>query len=339
MMTETKGKQILDDYSASNNNINNNYSLYYNDYTNNILLRYGIHVLFKLTSTLQGSIYAGIDDIYGNCIIKRCDINLHEKKLGIIKNEIVNVSEDIIKEVNIMTYLHKSHKKPKGVLNVYHFLYDNNNMYFIMEHGGLSLYDHCQEYHKLILNGKLKVKEWIIHVKILFKQLINIIFWLHNEIKLCHMDISLENILIKGYEYNIKSNKFIKHGQVYLCDFALSETFKNNDNFLCNKYVGKSLYQCPEIIYKQKMYDARLQDTWSLGVCLFMMVIGNQPMMKAHESDIFFIHIINGKLKHLLLKGNKQEYINDHFIDLLNHIFCLNSRYYITDIIKHSFMK
>ena len=38
--------------------------------------------------------------------------------------------------------------------------------------------------------------------------------WLHNTMRCCHLDLSLENMLIKGYK--IKNGKFISHGYAEL---------------------------------------------------------------------------------------------------------------------------
>ena len=65
-----------------------------------------------------------------------------------------------------------------------------------MQNGGNSLFDHVKYCHKLINNNQLSIHEYKNHCKIIFKQICNIVNWIHSN-DVCHMDISLENTLIK----------------------------------------------------------------------------------------------------------------------------------------------
>ena len=66
--------------------------------------------------------------------------------------------------------------------------------------------------------------------------------------------------------------------QIKFCDFGLSEKFQAN-NFDCTKYVGKSRYKSPELWTKKLTFDARANDIWSLGIALFMMILGAPPLV------------------------------------------------------------
>jgi len=189
-------------------------SLKYNGIQN--LSKIGVVVGQKICKTLQGSVYHGKlnhkkENVSIDVVIKRATIKLLKNKLAKInKNFMIPVSENIIKEAQIMKYI-ESLNPPNGFLKVHATLNDDYNYFLIMEYGGKSLLNHVRKYHKLIELNKLSVSEWKNHVKILFKQLVNMIYFLHNKARICHMDISLENILIKGCVFN--SGTFTTHGQ------------------------------------------------------------------------------------------------------------------------------
>ena len=101
-----------------------------------------------------------------------------------------------------------------------------------MDYGGFGLFQYIVHNTKRIKNGEIPNKIWINHTRKLFKQMCLYINWLHNN-GVCHLDISLENCLIKD---NV----------IYFCDFGLSEQF-NDGIFTCNKFVGKPNYKSPEV--------------------------------------------------------------------------------------------
>ena len=58
--------------------------------------------------------------------------------------------------------------------------------------------------------------------------------------------------------------------QIKTCDFGLAEYFGDNSSFQSSKYCGKTNYQSPEITAKKKSFNAKSNDIFCLGVCLFM---------------------------------------------------------------------
>ena len=66
-----------------------------------------------------------------------------------------------------------------------------------MENGGHSLFEFISSAHQIIDAGHMDVSEWHKFVKIVFKQMIECIQYLHS-LNICHFDISLENFLINN---------------------------------------------------------------------------------------------------------------------------------------------
>ena len=170
-----------------------------------------------------------------------------------------------------------------------------------------TVFDFVVRGHQLIKLGSLDVKEWHRIVKIIFKQMIEAIEFIHSN-KVAHMDISyviiyamhltmdwstylnkivhrLENWLLNDVPIAIdKDNdnklRFLvddngKGLKLKICDFGLAEYFNDTKNWKSDKYCGKRNYQSPEITLghneeNKKYFNAKKNDIFCLGVCFFM---------------------------------------------------------------------
>ena len=117
-------------------------------------------------------------------------------------------------------------------------------------------------------------------IRKLFRDMVETVAWLHKH-KICHMDISLENTMLRLYN---NDNEYILNDceknlwwvpRAVIIDFGLAIDFntKNNNNFKFQEWQwhgrrGKSGYTAPEV-YHNKVYDCRAVDIWCLGICLF----------------------------------------------------------------------
>ncbi|CAG8849192.1 542_t:CDS:2, partial [Racocetra persica] len=94
--------------------------------------------------------------------------------------------------------------------------------------------------------------------------------YLHNDMKLVHKDIKLDNILLD------------KEGTWKICDFGLTE-FQNNANGfddLCDEEAGGSIAYCaPEQARSKTSIKNPAVDIWSLGVVLYALMTNKLPFM------------------------------------------------------------
>ena len=122
----------------------------------------------------------------------------------------------------------------KGFIKILDWFKNDRYYFFVQQHGGYDFFEYIYKCHEKISKNEITINEWKYHIRKLFKQMILFIKWLHDK-NLCHLDISLENLLID------------KNNTVKFCDFGLSEIFPSND-FTCRKYTGKVAYLSPEVL-------------------------------------------------------------------------------------------
>ena len=210
-----------------------------------------------------------------------------------------------------------------GYIKIIDFFQDNLNYLMILEYGGISLFDYILNNLPLIWD----INKWKNHVRILFKQMVLYINWLHSN-NVCHLDISIENCVINR-DTNIVS--FI--------DFGLSHKFDNN-SFKHNKFgIGKREYMSYEVSgYDSniKCYDARKVDIWALGVCLFSMLTGCELYDNPTKQELK--PLLNGYLNDLIKIKQLKHMIDDNALSLLNDIFKPeNERININEILNHTY--
>jgi len=123
-----------------------------------------------------------------------------------------------------------------------------------------------------------------------------------------------------------------------IIDFGLA-SHSTNGNFCNDKRVGKTGYMAPEV-YAKKQYDGRKADIWSLGVMLFMMLIGAPPYELPTPSCPSFNYIINGHLRQVLQHWKRLRHVTQDALDLMTKIFKFeNDRISMEDILKHPFVQ
>ncbi|OHT13446.1 hypothetical protein TRFO_16294 [Tritrichomonas foetus] len=122
-------------------------------------------------------------------------------------------------------------------------------------------------HQQLIINSSSLIQSNQILAKI-FKQIVQAVAYLHNEVKVVHRDIKPENILLT------------KNLDAILIDFGMSKRCPKNDENLLSTRCGSPLYVAPEVITadrQSKDYYDEKSDVWSLGVILYLLTTGTHP--------------------------------------------------------------
>lgn len=282
------------------------------------------NIIKVLQSTVQGEIYL-VENKKSKkfYVIKTSFRILYENHISKSGH---NVNEDIIKEYCILKHLTLlSHNKTdtekvcsndiNGFVKFRSFLIGTSHFYLIVEYGGIDLFEYNVKQQKNLKLNQNLTHEWHFVVSYIVAQLIQTVCYFHQTCHLCHLDLSLENILIN--EHNL---------QIKICDFGLALFFdvKNGNNnchqFKCKQFGGKTLYKSPEMT-NQQPFDARAADIWSIGVIIFTLFCGAPPFEIANEKDLRYQHIMDDKLDDLLSIWKLDHAIPDDAKDLLRAIF------------------
>ncbi|KAI7856967.1 kinase-like domain-containing protein [Circinella umbellata] len=100
-------------------------------------------------------------------------------------------------------------------------------------------------------------------------QICHALHYLHQEARVCHKDLKLENILLDD------SNR------IKICDFGLA-IYQAPSMF--DEVAGGSLaYAAPEQIRSTKPLPSPATDLWSLGVVLYALVTGRLPFQDCYD--------------------------------------------------------
>ena len=186
-----------------------------------------------LAKTLQGEIFeatvADLDDTL--VVIKRAEKQLVNSRIAVRSNgSSITVQEDIHREIAITQYLDSYSnctdcQQPAAHIQTVEVLEDEDSIYVVSEHGGTSFFEWNREAHRRIEDGTVSLKYWRKNIKFVFKQMVDYVLWLHDTMNVCHLDISLENMVLKHGEHFLESSKFTYSQQIKFCDFGLAEYF------------------------------------------------------------------------------------------------------------------
>ena len=143
----------------------------------------------------------------------------------------------------------------------------------------------------------------------IFCKLINAMTYIHN-MKICHLNINLESILIDENDENLIKIYDFKNGQYYYSGF---KTISDN--------LGSSMFTCPEM-FSIDSYFPELADVWSCGIILCYLLTGEFPINPDKELDLEERYIIPNS-------------ISKELQNLLKKIleFDINKRYKFNDIL------
>jgi len=155
-----------------------------------------------------------------------------------------------------------------------------------------------------------------------------------------HLDLSLENILLKGIpDSEVRKNGGLKH-LVKVCDFGVAKTMPSPGYLFTGdrtKRPGKFGYMAPEI-FEGKNYDGCVADIWSLGVILLVLLSRSNVFSEPSLHDPAFKHVMKKDGVASLLRGWKIK-IDQSGVDLLSSMLCpANTRITIDEVLGHKWL-
>lgn len=97
----------------------------------------------------------------------------------------------------------------------------------------------------------------------IFSQLVSVLKYLHEDRRVVHRDLKLENILLDSND-NIK-----------VIDFGFAKSFSGSSGVEFTSLIGSPAYVAPELA-QGRSYNS-LADIWSIGVVLYCLAVGRLP--------------------------------------------------------------
>ncbi len=261
-------------------------------------------VISKLGDGSYGTVYLAI-----NIMTKQ---NIAMKKINKVKeNEIDDM--EIKNEIDILTKLDHP-----NIVKIIEF-YSTPKAYYI-----ITDFCSCGE-----LYNQIKHQYTENQLAVLFYQVLSGLCYLHDK-NIVHRDLKLENILISEIEKDNNTND--KYFWVKIIDFGTAKIFEKNKNE--KAVVGSSYYIAPEVLHKN--YNEKC-DTWSVGVILYMLIVGRAPFDGQNDEEIIE-NIEKGEFnsKHKKLLNSSIE-IQDLVKQLLE--VNVNKRLSSSDALKHPWFK
>ncbi len=210
------------------------------------------YVPIKLLGTGSfGSVYEAENIIFQNAVAMK-----------IIGKSNTDDEKEILNEINILKKL--SHP---NIVRIYEFYITKDHYYIVTEY--------CKE-GELFSYIKNKYSER--QLAVLFYQIFSGLCYLHDN-KILHRDIKLENIMISRKEVDQSTGEELFW--VKIIDFGTAKIFDKSKKE--KDVVGSSYYIAPEVL--KQNYNEKC-DTWSVGVILYMTLVGRAPFDGKNDEEI-----------------------------------------------------
>jgi serine/threonine protein kinase len=184
--------------------------------------------------------------------------------------------------------LQRSFKHP-FIAELFYVSRDNENEYLCMEY-----LDHGTLLDLVNTRGRLNE----IRARHYFIQLVWVLEYLHGQAGAVHRDFKCENIMID------------RHDNVRVIDFGLSAVAGPEEKMF--SMCGSPAYAAPEMLDRQG-YTATI-DVWSLGVVLYVMVVGRFPF-QGSDFPALFAEVRSGNIEF-------PPFLSVGLTDLLKRMLC-----------------
>jgi len=176
-----------------------------------------------------------------------------------------------------------------------------------------------------------------------FKQLLLAVFHLQKK-GVCHRDICLENILLDEEDRLVLVDPGMSLRVPYAdpCNYGcVTDVSAGTARRLIKSQGqgGKLMYAAPEIVDKSEVVDAFAVDLWSVGIVLFVMLVGRAPFKWAHPTDKRYAKISKGGLKDLI--ESLDIALSPEGCDLLQGFFWSDpkQRFTLAEVMEHPWVE
>lgn len=200
------------------------------------------------------------------------------------------------------------HCRNPGIVELIDLIKDDNFYYIFLEYcANGELFNYICQKKKIAEN----------EAKVFMKQILLSIQYLHS-IGIVHRDLKPENILLDSFN-NIK-----------IADFGFAKSY--DQNLLSKTICGTLMYLSPDVL-SGKAYSPYKCDIWSIGVIMYVMLIGASPWTERSDPGI---------IKQIKIgQYTTPKYLSDQCRDLIHRLMCFNqeNRITIKEALDHPWLK
>lgn len=211
-------------------------------------------------------------------------------------------------EVRVMKLL-----RHPNVVRLFEVVDTPSCLFLILELGeGGDMYEHIKA------NGKATDER----ARSIFAQLVRAMVYCHAN-RVAHRDLKPENVVFC-------TDPETQEEVVKVTDFGLCNNF--TDDMMMETFCGSMVYSPPEVLL-QEPYSGPKADIWSLGIMLYMIVVGALPFQEANDSETL--------IKILEVVYDVPEFVSDDCADLLSKMLVRepSERLSIKEIAAHPWLR
>eukprot|EP01084_Bolivina_argentea_P219952 372877_1 len=173
------------------------------DGTPSVIIEHGYEFVQLIRNTPQGQIYEACSTKRESerFAIKKVDKELFQQKTT--RNGTISTSKNILKYALLLNHCTITNKAPgHHIAQFIDFFNDEQYYYLVMEYcGSITLQQWSQKAFEYIQNNRLDIKQYRKMVKFIFWQLTVLTYWLHNDMNICHLNITMDNIMIQNGDF------------------------------------------------------------------------------------------------------------------------------------------
>lgn len=164
-------------------------------------------------------------------------------------------------------------------------------------------------------------------VRKIFQKIVVGVHYLHKQ-SITHRDLKTSNILI---------DKFF---EIKISDFGFSKKIDQSKNSgLLKTFAGTNGYMSPQILNREH-YNGFLNDVFSLGVILFIMINKIPPFKEATYDDKYYSYFYKKDYDKFWKIYEKRKVNNSNSLrDLLNGMLKVENRFSLEDVMSHEWYK
>jgi len=296
-----------------------------------VLAGEGFRDIHKLCETAQGAVFSATKD-NKTYRIKQTNKEMHFRRESAPDAEGVRVlvGDDIIRETMLLHSFSSNAPNASHTIKYVDSVESEYDYYLICEAvGDYTLCEFITKAHRLIREEKMVLENYKEATKRIVKQIAQALAWLHDEQRVCHMNLSPQNILIVGEPFVAGEKGEVtvsEEIEIRVSDFGVSEQFPaTSSSFEWSSFWLRERYECtsPQM-FEEVAFDARKADMFALGSIVYKMATDTFLCRLPDASDMGFYVLARNKLDAYIEISGLRKYFDAEISALMMRLLCID---------------